>query len=817
MSDEDPKAITVHMIGNAHLDPVWLWRWTEGYEALIATFRAALDIMRDEESFVFTSSSAAMYAWLEENEPEMFEEIRARIQEGRWHIVGGWWLQPDCNIPSGESLVRQALYGQRYFREKFGVTATVGYNVDTFGHAGTLPQLLAKAGLRAYIFFRPGPHEKQLPEAMFWWEAPDGSRVLAYRPPGHYPYAEDDIAARIRDHAAQRVRGLQDVASFYGVGNHGGGPTRAQVAGILTADRDPTMPRVVFGRLDRFFERALAQRKDYPVVRDELQHHARGCYTAHADVKRWNREAEALLGTAEAFSALAAELTPMKYPKDALTRAWQDVLFNQFHDILAGTSIPEAYEDARDLYGEARSLASWALWSAVQALARRVDTRGQGQAILAFNPLPWAIKTPLQIHLPFQAGGSLQIVRYDGQPMPTQLVQGNALAGSRSHQLLWQDELPPLGYRLYFLREEASTATPTGTLAAGPTFLENDRWRLEIDPEHGWIASLWDKVHDVDVFSGPAAVPLVLEDRSDTWGHDVAAYRDVIGRFDQAEVHLEESGPVRAALRVTTTYGHSTVTQTFRLYRGSERIEVDVEIDWHERFRMLKLAFPVNVRGPVTTASVPYGHLVREATGAEEPCGPWVDVTGWAMSQGARLTYGLALVNDSKHGYDTCASEIRLSVLRSPIYAWHDPVRPQPDRHYRFMDQGRSVLRYLLIPHAGPWQDAAVAQHGLTINRPPILVNEFQHEGPAPQSWAGVDVGPAHVVLSALKQAEDGDGIILRLWETAGRAAQAWVALPELETRWQGPLRAHEIKTLRLHRVGTTWRWEETNLLEDPL
>ena len=811
---EDPKGLTVHMIGNAHLDPVWLWRWTEGYEALVATFRSALDLMRENEHFCFTCAAAAMYAWIERNEPGMFAEIRQRVAEGRWEIAGGWWLQPDCNIPCGESLVRQALYGQGYFRERLGVMATVGYNVDTFGHAGTLPQFLAKAGLRGYVFFRPAPDEKELPEGMFWWESPDGTRVLTCRPPGHYPYWEDEVAPRVREHASRVVRGLRDVPSFYGVGNHGGGPTRGQIAAIVAADRDPAMPNVVFGRLDEFFDRARAQRQDYPVVRDELQHHARGCYTSHAPVKRWNREAEALLGTAEAFAALASEVAGLPYPHEHFTRAWRNVLFNQFHDILAGSSIPEAYEDARDMYGESNTLARWALWSAVQRLARRVDTRAEGDAVLVFNPLPWRVQMPIHASVPFNPRErTVGIVRHDGEPVPAQTVQSTALSWTRASRMLWVDELPPLGYRLYFVREGAGATVSRAPRSASGQFLENERWRIEVDPQGGHVASLKDKVEDVEVFSGPAAVPLVIDDQGDTWAHGVESFGDVAGRFENATVSMEEEGPVRATLRVVSTHGRSVITQLFRLYHACPLIEVEAEIDWHEQYRMLKLAFPVNVRDAAITSSIPYGHITREPNGEEEPCGPWVDVTG----QNEAGAYGLTVVNDSKHGYDASGSEIRLSVLRSPIYAWDLNTRPEPGRTYRFMDQGLSRLRYFLVPHRGAWQDAGVARLGLAINRPPVVVNEFGHEGSAPPEWCGAEAGPENIVLSALKQAQDGNGLIVRLWETAGRDTEGWLKLHESGAEWQGRVGANEVKTLRAERTAGGWRWQETDLLEQPL
>ena len=815
---QDHKSLTVHMIANAHLDPVWLWRWTEGFEAAVATFRTVLDIMHETEGFTFTCAQAAVYEWIERYEPGMFEEVRQRVREGRWEVVGGWWVQSDCNIPSGESLVRQALYGQRYFREKFGVQATVGYSVDAFGHAVTLPQLLGKAGLDSYVFFRPGPHEKDLPEGIFWWEAPDGTRVLACRPPGHYPYAEDDVAPRIREHAARVAEGLREVACFYGVGDHGGGPTRAQVASILSARADQAMPEVILGHLGEFFRRAREQRNDFPVVREDLQHHARGCYTTQAAVKRWNREAEALLGTAEAFCALATEVVAASYPQADLARAWKNVLFNQFHDILPGSSRPEAYEDARDLYGESRALARRALLGAVQTLARRVDTRGDWQAVLVFNPLPWSAPVQIQADNPFGMGMSSHVECPHREPVLFQSVQGRVLCGSKLRLFVWVDRLPALGYRLYYIRRgEGAPCQAPGMLEVSPHSLENGRWRLELDPQDGHIASLRDKRYGVEVFSGPAAVPLVLKDESDTWGHDVIEYRDVVGRFGCADAAVEESGPVRAALRVRSTFNQSKITQTFRLLREGDYIEVEAQIDWREQFRMLKLAFPASVRSAVTTASAPYGHLLRQATGEEEPCGPWVDVTGQATGAGGDLTYGLALVTDSKHGYDTLGAEIRLSVLRSPIYAWHHPMQPEAGRPYEFMDQGRSLLRYLIVPHAGCWRQAGVVRLAFAINRPPVIVNEFGHEGSAAHEWTGAEAGPENVILSALKRAEDGDGLVVRLWETAGQGGQAWVTLPGLKARWDGVVGPSEIKTLLLQRGKRAWEWLEADLLERPL
>ncbi len=277
-----PKDVTVYMIGNAHIDPVWLWRWGEGLAEVLATCRSALDRMNEYPEFVFTRADAATYKWIEDSCPDMFEEIRRRVREGRWSIVGGWWEQPDCNIPSGESFVRHALYGKRYLMEKFGVDVTVGYNVDSFGHNAGLPQILSKSGIAYYVFMRPDAREKELPEPVFWWEGPDGSRVLALRLQSPYCTGGAELTQHFHASAANRAHGTTAAACFYGVGNHGGGPTIANIECIRRIQREPEAPTAVFGTVQQMFEHILKERTDFPVVKGDLQHHAVGCYSAHA-------------------------------------------------------------------------------------------------------------------------------------------------------------------------------------------------------------------------------------------------------------------------------------------------------------------------------------------------------------------------------------------------------------------------------------------------------------------------------------------------------------------------------------------------------
>ena len=450
------KDKTLHMIGNAHLDPVWLWQWQEGFQEAKATFRSALDRINESPEFLFTSSSAALYEWVEHNDPAMFEAIKARIAEGRWHIADGWWIQPDCNLPGGESFVRQGLYGQRYFKEKFGVTATVGYNVDSFGHHAMLPQILKKSGLDHYVFRRPSPQEKGLPGPCFWWESDDGSRVLAFRIPYEYCTWGKDLEKYVRRCLGELKDPVRQLMCFYGVGNHGGGPTRENIESIHRMRHDPALPRLIFSTPERYFAAVLADEIPFPVVHDELQHHASGCYAAHSGMKRWNRRAENLLIAAEKFSAIAERVTGQPYPLD-FAQAWKNVPFNQFHDILAGTSIEPAYEDARDTYGEAIAIARRNLNFAIQSLSWNIDIEHEEgmKPVVVFNPHAWAGKMPVELEF-----GGLQatdiLVDDEGLPVPMQTVQSRATVSGARQRLSFVADLPAMGYRLY----RVAPATP---------------------------------------------------------------------------------------------------------------------------------------------------------------------------------------------------------------------------------------------------------------------------------------------------------------------------------------------------------------------
>ncbi len=790
------KPNRLYMIGNAHIDPVWLWQWQDGYHETHATFRSALDRMHEDPDFVFTASQAALYEWIEQSDPDMFAEIRQRVAEGRWKLAGGWWVEPDCNIPAGESFVRQGLYGQRYFKEKFEVTCKVGYCVDSFGHNGMLPQILKKSGMPYYVFMRPSPYEKELPGRIFWWEADDGSRVLAFRIAYSYASWGGDLKDDVKILAAELKAPGEALMFFYGVGNHGGGPTQENLRSIRQLQAEPDLPELVFAGPEEFFAAIDRPAVDYPRVHDDLQHHSSGCYAAHSGAKRWNRLAENRLLAAEKWASVARQVTGLAYPPD-YGRAWKNVLFNQFHDNLAGTCLEEAYADTREQAGEALAIAGRGLNQAVQALAWKINVPQEKGVtpVVVFNPHAWAVKANVEVEVRLLEGSQV-LLDESGRKVRMQTVQPRSTAGFIDRVSFIAD-LPPLGYRLYrIVPQPGKTHTLSAPLKAGPHSLENARYRLELNPVSGCIKSLWDKQAGCELFSGEAAAPVVLEDPSDTWSHGVLTFNSVIGQFIARQVELVESGPVKATLRVTSEYNCSKLVQEFSLYNDLDGIAVQVSVDWHEQQKMLKLYFPANLSQGQATYEIPYGHIQRPTNGEEEPAQNWIDLTGINPETGQKM--GISLLNDGKYSFDVNGSRMGLTVLRSPIYAHHHPAMPEPGKRYAYIDQGEQVFHYTILPHRGDWAEAGTVRRAAELNQPAqALVTTF-HAGPLPPKASFAAVEEENVVISVVKQAEDGQGLIVRAYETAGRATLAHMYLPGWGRDFVAQFGACEIKTFRV-------------------
>lgn len=818
---------TLHMIGNAHIDPVWLWPWQEGYQEARATFWSAIHRMEEYPDFVFTCNQMVLLHWVEESDPELFARIRQRVTEGRWQLVGGWWVEPDCNIPNGESFVRQGLYGQRYLKEKFGVTATVGMNADPFGHHVMLPQILRGQGVDSYCFLRPGPHESDLGATAFWWESPDGSRVLAYRIPFEYCSPPGDVSGQAEKALGTLDRDLGDVMIFYGVGNHGGGPTRANIESILRYDRMGSFGRMVMSSPRRYFDEFTRRQgaqglATLAVWRDDLQMHAPGCYSAHSGVKQWQRRAQAAVLSAERWAAVGSLRHGLDYPREELGRAWKQILFNQFHDILPGTAIETAYDDARDELGEAVAIAKRIINRTHNVIARQVDipTEEGSQPVLVFNPHPWPVTAHVEMQYSGQPTG-LHVVDAEGEVTTSQRIQPVATMSDKGRgAVAFEAEVPSLGYRLYRLRPGQATAQSTGRLSATETVLENDLLRVEIDPGTGWLVSLLDKRTGADVVAGARGEhTLISPDPTDTWGHRVVSYRGPGEPMRTVRTTLTESGPLRARLRVEREWNRSTMVEEFILGHRDDQLEVRVTIDWRERGHLLKLCFPTAVTAPVSTYEVPFGAVERPVDGGENPGQSWVDISGRIGGRPA----GLAVVNNAKHGYDVSPAtdggdtpSIGITALRSPVYAWHDPRQLDPGESYSYQDQGSQSFRYLLVPHGGDWREAGLPRRAAELGSPVRAMLESFHSGSLPARDGYATDGGGQVMVTAVKGSEDGPAqgpdLIVRAVETTGRVGKARIELPLVGRVIEADFGPSQIRTFRVPADGGEVR--EVDLIE---
>ena len=812
MTNSSHQPVTVHMVGNAHIDPVWLWPLSEGRAEVLSTYRTAISLIDQYPGYLFSSGGAATYEWVRQDDPALFARIQRAVDDGQWVLVNGWWLQPDCNVPSGESFARHGLYGQRYLLDHFGRRAQVGYNVDSFGHAGTLPQILVQSGLDAYVFFRPDPGEKALPDTPFWWQSPDGSRVLTHRPPLHYCSPEDDdVVARAEQVADQTPSDMPVAICFYGVGNHGGGPTRANVEQLVAAMQRDGAVRPIFSSPDAYFEAVAALDRDWPVVADELQHHSRGCYTALSRVKRENRQCEHALLAAERWDTLASLLREQPPQGAALREAWTQVLFNQFHDILAGTSLESAYEDVWTGYRQAREIAQETQARAIEALESliAIPQRENASPLLVWNPSPWTRKEVVRLAVPM--GGwhddwsgehypDTPVVRdARGDFLPSQLRE---VVFDQSTYVVHIDtlvEAPALGPKVLQVEIPTTSHPESDPVAPVAHEIENEALRLVVDPRTGWIESLYDRLAGRECLAGEGAVPLVMDDPSDTWSHDVVAFRRTIGRFRAVgPVRLVAAGPLTQTLRVESAWGASRLVCDYSLRSNERALHIDLHVDWHQKLKMLKLAFPYALEDAQVTTDAPYGHIERPADGEEHPCQAWVDLTSGSSKQ----PWGVCLLNDSKYGYDALEGELRMSLLRSPIYAFHRPRQVQPGVSYRYTDQGVQKVRLVLLPHDGDWRSVHPDRRADALQEPLIARLAQPQEGIDADGGVGLQVDVEHATLTVVKRAEDGQALVVRGFETDGIERTVTLHSEVLGYAWQVALRPYQVFTVALPLDG---------------
>jgi alpha-mannosidase len=825
----------IHLVSNAHLDPVWLWDWEEGAGEALSTFRSAAALCREFPDFVFNHNEAILYRWVEEYEPELFKRVQRLVKEKRWHVLGGWYLQPDCNMPSGESFVRQILEGKRYFQQKFGVDIRTASNLDPFGHSRGLVQILAKTGYDSYIFCRPGRQEASLPADDFIWVGFDGSEVMATLVSAHYNSPGGEAKKKIRDWIAAHPKREQSLL-LWGVGNHGGGASRSDLAEIEGLMKENESWEIRHSHPETYFKELKKRRAALPRHTKDINPWAVGCYTTMARIKQKYRHLENDLYLAEKMASAASYQGMMPYPQKQLREAQLDLAFSQFHDILPGSAIQPAEESSLRRLDHGLEILSRIKARAFFALANgETPALEEEIAIFAYNPHPFRIRglftcefQPKEIN---RSGRYLFPRVYSGRrPLPSQPEkEASNLNIEWRKKVVFAAELKPSRMNRFICRLEKRPHKPAPQIReeGGKIVFQSREIEVEINAQTGLIDAY--RIKGADFLAANAFSPLLIRDSADPWGMTVQRFRDAAGRFALASmqeaseasgisvqppppsVRIVEDGDVRTVVESVLTCGRSVIFLRYEIPRRGTEIGVELRVHWNEKDKMLKLSIPTLFPRARYLGQTAYGAAELPANGNEAVAQKWVAVV--SDSDDAALT----VINDGSYGSDFLEGELRLSLLRSAAYS-ADPVPSGPmiaqDRYIPRIDQGERMFRFWINGGRLSARLTAIDREALVKNEKPGLLAFFPAgRGKRPQPF--ILLSDRAVQVAALKKAEDGNSLIIRLFEPTGRARTTTLSLPWAGVQKTIRLQAFEIKTFAFDRK--TGRFRELDLLERPL
>ncbi len=618
------KQYTAHLLGHAHIDLAWLWQTSEMIQVTRDTFTSALGMISKYPDFKMSQSSAATYWWMEQYNPNILAQVKQRVSQGRWDPVGGTWSECDSNMPSGESLVRQFLYGQRYMKAKLGKSAKAGWAPDTFGHAWTLPQILTKGGIESYTFMRCRPADTP-----FWWKGMDGSRIFCSPTDNYNSTIGDWIGDRLLQNDAA-TKGGKDITVVYGVGDHGGGPTMRDIETAQQLDKVQVFPNVKFDTAEHAIKAIKNEKANYPVVNNELNSIFEGCYTSQAAVKQANRQLESLLPEAEAFSVISARYGG-SYPSSDFFTAWRLTLFNQFHDIMDGSGIAPIYVDAAKEHADALELGHKALSASLDNITRNISVAAD--SVVVYNPMSWPRTDIVEMEWPNNEPVAV------GLPGESQMEDGKLVFIAH--------DVPAMGYRVYPIRKGADTAAPKASASVAAT----------LDTVSGCLSSLKDASGRELLAAGKLGNELSLHrETGDGWNIYPTGVVDKIS--SAVKINTIEAGPVRSIRRVTVNQGGSEYTQDVVQYTSIPRLDIRYKVFWQDRNTMLKSAFPIDITDASARFEIPFGSIVRPMNDKEVVTQKWVDISN--------NDYGVALLNDSKYGVSVSGNTINMTLLRQP-------------------------------------------------------------------------------------------------------------------------------------------------------
>jgi alpha-mannosidase len=822
----------IHLVSNAHLDPVWLWEWEEGAGETLSTFRQAAEFCERYKGFVFCHNEAVLYQWVEEYEPALFKRIRKLVRAGKWHIMGGWYLQPDCNMPSGESFVRQILLGRRYFREKFGVEPRTAVNLDPFGHTRGLVQILAKSGYGAYLCCRPGDAWYPLPGDEFVWVGYDGSEVLANRASAHYCSIGGQERQRLEAWLSKNS-GKDLVIHLWGIGDHGGGPSRKDLEDLdrLKAER-PDL-EIVHSTPDAYFEELAGRRASLPRREKDLNPWAVGCYTSMTRVKQGHRRLENELYSAEKMLTAAWSQGLMRYPEDDLRDAMEDLAFTEFHDILPGSAVPTGEEAAVRRIGHGLEILARLKARAFFALASGEPSAEAGVTpIFVCNPHPFPVRAMIECEFepwePNYAKTDFWLPRLSasGRDIPCQVEKEESnISLEWRKRVVFEAELAPARLNRFDCRLEPVAGKPKPGVHEADGFITvaSDDIVAAVSTRTGLLDRY--EVMGRPHLRGGAFRPLVIEDNADPWGMKVRSFRNIAGEFRPASleeaaafsglseasvppVRVIEDGAVRTVVEVILSYGRSVMALRYKIPKKGAEVEIEVRVIWAEKDRMLKLALPSALQAPRFLGQVAFGTDELPANGDEAVAQKWLAL----VSEKDKAAF--TVVNDGVYGSDFRDGELRLSLLRSPAYSadtWEGRLAVAQDRFIPRQDQGERLFRFWINGGALEERMERVGREAQARNEKPYVL-PFSPSGNGKKAKAGIILDGGAVELSAFKKSEDGNDLIIRLFEPTGKPRATTIRLPAFGVRKKVRLGGFEARTLRFGPRSK--KWAETTLIE---
>ncbi|WP_407267946.1 alpha-mannosidase [Radiobacillus sp. PE A8.2] len=783
---EKHHAVTIRCIGHTHIDVAWRWQLKHTREKAARSFSTVLRLMERYPDYTFLQTQPQLYEYIKQDYPEIYDQIKKRVKEGRWEVEGAMWLEADCNIPSGESLVRQILVGTRFLREEFGAESTYLWLPDVFGYSWALPQILKKSGIDTFMTTKISWSQyNRMPHDTFQWRGIDGSEVLTHfittAPKGKNTYTYNGTLS------APQVTGIwdnyrdkkfnQELLLAYGHGDGGGGVTRDMLERRRRFEQLPGMPNVVTGRADEYFERlqeSVESTDQYVHTWDGelyLEFH-RGTYTSQALIKRMNRKLELLYREAEWINVIASTLgsTWSSYPQKQLTDGWKIILRNQFHDIIPGSSIGEVYEDSLIEHKEAQEIGSKA-WN--QTAKSLVDEKDH-QSVSVFNSSPWQrddyVTIPVELNK--ESGTWLD---GNGKALKAQRLGNNWLVRAQS--------LPSMGVSTLYFDASKEAEEKNNPFSCTSSSITTPYYKLEWN-EQGQLTKLYDRHAERDVLAEGERgnVLQVFEDkpmRFDAWDIDIFYQEKMQEILNLKKVSTPESGPLRTIIRFEWEYMESSIVQDMIVYAEEQRIDFVTKVDWHESQQLLKVAFPVDIRSTEATYDIQYGNVKRPTHWNTSWDAARFETVGHQWADLSEQSYGVSLLNDCKYGYDIKDNVMRLTLIKSGIF---------PDPH---ADQGEHLFTYSLYPHKGDWREGNTVMKAWELNNPLTFIKgKRKHDEPFSLFHLSAD----HVMIDAVKKAEDDNRIVVRVHEFKGARG-----------------------SVRVNSDATINSWQETDLMERPI